>query len=149
MKKEPLVSIIIPSYNYAHFITKAIESALEQDVNKEIIVVDDGSTDNTKQVVEKYAEVKYLYQDNKGLSGARNTGILNSTGEFIVFLDADDWYVKGGLRSNLNILLANPDCAMTNPANGRARRNPEDGIDNALPVLPPTCLCLNRLAHQL
>ena len=85
------VSIIIPCYNQAKYLPEAIESALTQTYkNIEIIVVDDGSTDNTFHVAARYNDVKVVRQPNKGLSGARNAGIKNSTGSWILPLDADD-----------------------------------------------------------
>ena len=88
----PIVSIIIPCFNYAHFLPTTIESALGQTYNNcEIIVVDDGSTDNTAEVAQNFGDsVKYIYQENAGLSAARNTGIKNAKGEYMVFLDSDD-----------------------------------------------------------
>lgn len=90
-----LVSVIIPAYNYADFIAEAIDSALQQSHNNiEVIIIDDGSTDNTASIVSSLAKndarIFYIYQYNQGLSAARNTGIKNATGEFLVFLDADD-----------------------------------------------------------
>ncbi|HSC74751.1 MAG TPA: glycosyltransferase [Pseudomonadales bacterium] len=92
---SPLVSIIVPAYNYAGFVAEAIHSALQQSHrNIEVIVVDDGSTDDTAAIVrgltEKDTRILYVHQKNRGLSAARNTGIQHSTGEFIVLLDADD-----------------------------------------------------------
>lgn len=85
------VSIVIPCYNQAHFLSDAIESALNQTYpNIEVIVVDDGSTDDTKIIANKYPQIKYIYQDNKHLSGARNTGIKSTKGKWIVTLDSDD-----------------------------------------------------------
>ena len=90
----PLVSIIIPTYNTKQYICEAIDSALAQTYkNIEIIVVDDGSTDNTKDILEEYIhknQIIYHYQKNMGLSSARNTGILLSKGDYILCLDADD-----------------------------------------------------------
>lgn len=90
-----LVSIVVPSYNYAHFLPETIESALSQThANIEIIIIDDGSTDNTREVAEQLlqqdARIQYVHQVNQGLSAARNTGIKHASGEFVVFLDADD-----------------------------------------------------------
>ena len=80
------VSVIITTYNHAHYLPQSIESVLRQNYqNKELIVVDDGSSDNTKEVVGRYLDVKYVYQSNQGLSAARNTGIDNSNGECVVF----------------------------------------------------------------
>ena len=89
MKK---VSVVIPNYNNAHYLGSAIQSVLRQSfTDYEIIVVDDGSTDNSKNVVGAFGDkVRYICQENKGLGGARNTGILASNAEFIGLLDADD-----------------------------------------------------------
>lgn len=84
-----MTSIVIPVYNMAEFVGQAIESALSQTVPCEIIVVNDGSTDTSQEVIEKYP-VKVIEQVNKGLASARNTGIMNATGDYILFLDADD-----------------------------------------------------------
>lgn len=84
-----MFSIVIPSYNQQEYLPDAIESATNQTVPTEIIVVDDGSTDNSLEIARKYP-VKVISQVNKGLSSARNTGIMNATGEYILFLDADD-----------------------------------------------------------
>lgn len=112
LKNETLVSVIIPCYNHGRFLSKAIESVLTQTYsNFEIIVIDDGSTDNTKEIVQNYKEVKYVYQINQGLSASRNTGIDQSTGEYLVFLDADDWLLTDALMTNLNILRASPQLA--------------------------------------
>ena len=83
----PKVSVVIPAYNRAHCIRDAINSVLSQSWDDyEIIVVDDGSTDNTRQVVKEYGEkVNYIYQENKGVSTARNTGIASAKGEWIAF----------------------------------------------------------------
>jgi glycosyltransferase involved in cell wall biosynthesis len=90
----PLVSVIIPSYNYGRFVAEAVESALAQTYRPiEVIVVDDGSKDNTSEVMQAYASnplVQYIRQENKGLPGARNTGIRAAQGEYIALLDADD-----------------------------------------------------------
>lgn len=86
----PKCSVIIPCYNYAQYVGEAIESAINQTwKDKEVIVVDDGSTDSSAEVIRKY-NVEYIYQRNAGLSAARNTGIKAATGEKILCLDADD-----------------------------------------------------------
>ncbi len=95
----PLVSIIIPAYNAAPVLPQAIESCLAQTHPQiEIIVVNDGSTDDTPQVARSYPQVICLDQTNKGLAGARNTGILYATGEYIQFLDADDMLLPDKIR---------------------------------------------------
>lgn len=92
--QQPLVTIIMPAYNAENTISRAIESVLRQDYsNIELIVVNDGSTDNTKSVCDQFsdARIKVITQDNKGLSGARNTGLSYSKGEYVTFVDSDDW----------------------------------------------------------
>ncbi|MEO0267357.1 MAG: glycosyltransferase [candidate division WOR-3 bacterium] len=94
-KKRIIASIIIDTYNYGRFIEDAIDSVLNQTFpqkDMEIIVVDDGSTDNTSQIVKKYKDkIKYIYKENRGQASALNLGIENSKGEYLVFLDADDF----------------------------------------------------------
>lgn len=87
----PLVSIIIPAYNAAQYLPQAIESCLAQTYpHYEILVVNDGSTDNTPDIARDYSGVICINQENKGLAGARNTGIAHAQGTYIQFLDADD-----------------------------------------------------------
>ena len=104
----PLISVIIPTYNSAQYIIEAIESALNQTYKDyEIIVVDDGSTDNTRELLEPYIRkqvIQYVYQSNQGVAAARNRGIGISNGEFIAFLDADDILDKDSIRCRLNAL---------------------------------------------
>lgn len=91
-KSTPLVSIIIPTYNNGRFISFAIDSALNQTYrNLEIIVVNDGSIDDTKEIIKQYqGRIKYIYQANQGPASARNKGIKESQGKYLQFLDADD-----------------------------------------------------------
>ncbi|MCM8782638.1 MAG: glycosyltransferase family 2 protein, partial [Candidatus Omnitrophica bacterium] len=98
------VNIIIPTYNRSLFLCKAIESILAQTFNDfEIIVVDDGSTDNTRSVLEKYGyPIRYLYQQKQGRSEARNTGIKIAKGEYIAFLDDDDIWMPDKLEKQIN-----------------------------------------------
>ena len=108
------VSVVIPTYNYSHFILDAVKSALAQDVHDvQIIVVDDGSTDNTSDIIKPYTDrIKYIYQENAGLSAARNTGVRNSTGEFILFLDADDVLGPNSIASQVSFFERNPGAAV-------------------------------------
>jgi glycosyltransferase involved in cell wall biosynthesis len=107
-----LVSVVIPCYNQAHFLGDAIESVLHQThKDTEIIVVDDGSTDNTSEVAARYAQVRCIRQKNLGLPGARNTGLRESTGKFLVFLDSDDRLLPHALAAGLESLKAHPECA--------------------------------------
>jgi glycosyltransferase involved in cell wall biosynthesis len=91
---------------------EAIESVLNQSYpHFEIIVVDDGSKDNTSEVAARYPGVRLIRQENQGLSGARNAGIRHSEGEYVVFLDADDRLLPGALEAGLECFEANPECA--------------------------------------
>jgi glycosyltransferase involved in cell wall biosynthesis len=90
-----VVSAVIPTYNHARYVCEAVESALNQTYGRmEVIVVDDGSTDDTRARLEQYGgRVRYVHQANRGLSAARNTGIRHAKGEWVAFLDADDvWH---------------------------------------------------------
>lgn len=105
------VSIIIPTYNRAHLVAEAIKSVLNQTFTDfELIVVDDGSTDNTEEVVRSFADprLKYLKQFNNGVSAARNTGIENAEGEFIAFLDHDDLYLPEKLSVQVSKMEEDP-----------------------------------------
>lgn len=98
----PLVSIIIPCYNHGRYLEDALNSISRQSYPAiEIIVVDDGSTDNTKEIAKIRPEVTYIYQKNQGLSAGRNTGIAHSQGEFFIFLDADDWLLPDAVQTNV------------------------------------------------
>ncbi len=84
-------SVVIPSYNQSPYLAEAIESALAQTTPCEVIVIDDGSTDDSPRIAEQYIpEIKLIKQTNRGLAAARNTGIMNATGDFVLPLDADD-----------------------------------------------------------
>ena len=112
LPENPLISVIVPCYNHAHYLQDALESIYSQGYsNIEIIVVDDGSTDGTKEVTQKNAGVKYIYQNNKGLSAARNTGIKSSEGSLLIFLDADDWLLPDAINTNLGFLREHLECA--------------------------------------
>jgi glycosyltransferase involved in cell wall biosynthesis len=104
MNENQKVSVIIPTYNSAKYLSETIESVLKQSYNIiEIIVVDDGSTDESKGVLSKYSgRIKYFYIKNSGPATARNYGIKNSTGEWIAFLDSDDIWLPGKIEKQLN-----------------------------------------------
>lgn len=106
---KPLVSVIIPTYNRANIVTDAIESVLNQTYkNIEIIVVDDGSIDNTKEILRHYENrIKYIYKLNAGASSARNAGVREAKGEYIAFLDSDDLWHPERLAEIRNYLENN------------------------------------------
>jgi|CXWL01.1.fsa_nt_gi glycosyltransferase involved in cell wall biosynthesis len=108
----PLVSVVIPAYNCGNYIGETLESVLKQDYPRlEVIVVDDGSTDNTKDVVVAFSSdrVRYVYQVNSGgPSGPRNTGIQHARGQFVAFLDADDIMLPGKLQCAVQLLERDP-----------------------------------------
>lgn len=113
-RQGPLVSVIVPCYNYGHFVGDALESVLAQTYEGwECIVVDDGSTDDTKAVVNQYEEkdsrIKYVYQRNQGLAASRNLGISLSKGTYLQFLDADDQIESRKLEFQLSVLEDNLD----------------------------------------
>lgn len=107
----PLISAIIPTYNYAPFLKDAITSVLEQSIRDlELIVIDDGSTDDTAEVVETIRDQRlfYHFQDHQGISVARNAGIRLSSGKYIAFLDADDIWIPQKSALQIQVLEKNP-----------------------------------------
>ena len=105
------VSVVIPTYNRAEYVCVAIESVLCQDHKCfEVIVVDDGSTDSTREQLSRFSHaVRYIYQPNQGVSVARNTGITAARGEWVAFLDSDDEWLPGKLSFQMEALSARPD----------------------------------------
>jgi hypothetical protein len=100
-----LISVIIPTFNRADIVGHAIESALAQDYpNKQIIVVDDGSSDTTAQVVKRFSEVDYVYQNNAGAAAARNNGLSRARGAYVATLDSDDCWDKNYLTYGIDCL---------------------------------------------
>jgi glycosyltransferase involved in cell wall biosynthesis len=124
-RDEPFVSIIITCYNQARYLHDSIGSALAQThARREVIVIDDGSSDDTSAVAARYPDVKCVRQPNAGLSAARNSGIRESHGDFLVFLDADDRLLPDALRAGLDCFLIRPECAFVS---GHYRMMLEDG----------------------
>ncbi len=108
-----LVSVIIPAYNYAQYLPDAIRSCLAQTYQPvEIIVVDDGSTDSTRDVAHSFPTVKYIYQENRGVSAARNIGLRHAQGEYIQFLDADDTISPTKIEQCLQVFKSHPDSGL-------------------------------------
>lgn len=111
----PIVSVIIPTYNRADMVGSAIRSVLDQDYAAwELVVIDDGSQDGTQAVVAAFDDprIRYIYQENRKLPGARNTGIRASRGEYIALLDSDDAFLPPKLRLQVSAMESNPDVGL-------------------------------------
>lgn len=123
----PKVSVIIPTYNRASLVGQAIDSVLSQTFRDfEVIVVDDGSADDTRDVLARYGEfIRYIHQENAGESVARNRGLDEALGEYIGFLDDDDVYLDDALETAVGFLDANPDIDLLS---AQAYRLTESGI---------------------
>jgi len=106
----PVISVIIPVFNREAFIKKAVESVLDQDYGPiECIVVDDGSTDGTPQILAGFGDgIRVIQQENSGVSAARNTGIRAASGELIAFLDSDDYWLSGKVGAQAAFFKAHP-----------------------------------------
>jgi glycosyltransferase involved in cell wall biosynthesis len=111
MSTEPTASVVIPTYNRDGLIAQAVQSVLDQaDINPEIIVVDDGSTDETPRVLGQFnGKIRYLATENRGVAHARNTGMKASSGKYIAFLDSDDLYLPGKLALQVAFMEAHPE----------------------------------------
>ena len=105
MKNEILVSVITPASNCENYIGKAIESALEQDIPLEILIIDDCSADATEAVVHRYLDHPYVHyyknEENMGAAASRNKGVQLAVGKYVAFLDSDDWWAAGKLKKQL------------------------------------------------
>lgn len=120
-----LVSVVIPCFGQAHYLGEAIESVLNQGYpHLEVLVVDDASPDNVAAIASRYPGVRYVPSDGKGASAARNVGIRNTNGDFLVFLDADDRLLSGAIEAGLRVLDEHQECAC---AIGAYRRIAHDG----------------------
>jgi glycosyltransferase involved in cell wall biosynthesis len=131
-----LVSIVIPACNSGSFLHEAIQSVLSQTYqHTEIIVVDDGSSDNTAEVAASYPAVRLVRQQNQGVSAARNVGLRESNGDYLVFLDADDRLLPQALEIGVSCLNGQPECAF---ASGQVRLAAKDG--SALTIPDASCI---------
>lgn len=120
-----LVSVVIPCFGQSHFLGEAIESVLGQTYpHLEVLVVDDSSPDNASEVAARYPGVRCLRCENQGMAGARNFGIRSTSGDLLVFLDADDRLRPSAIETGVNLLREHPDAAA---ASGRFRRIAQDG----------------------
>jgi glycosyltransferase involved in cell wall biosynthesis len=166
------VSVIITCYNEQEYISDAIESVFNQtafDAIKEIGVVDDGSSDDSKAVIRPYADscpkLRYIYQENKGLAVARNTGIRNTTGAYIALLDGDDMWLEQKLEKQLAFLDGNPEVGLLYTDfyvfNGEQRRvyarhfdrGDEDTLERLFlkggPIIPSTTIITRSCLQQV
>ncbi len=113
MSEKASVSVIIPTYNRAFYLEKAIQSVLDQSYpDFDVIVVDDGSTDNTAEVVRKFKGVMLIQQQNLGVAVARNTGIHRTRGKYVAFLDDDDLWLPGKLEKQVAYMEDHPATGM-------------------------------------
>ena len=113
---RPFVSVLIDTYNHERFIEQAVSSVLEQDFpesDREIIVVDDGSTDRTPEILRKFeSQLRVIRKANGGQASAFNAGIPECRGEIVAFLDGDDWWAKGKLATVVSVLSKDPECGI-------------------------------------
>ena len=144
--ERPALSVLINNYNYARFVGRAIDSVLSQDAgNVEIIVVDDGSTDQSRSVLEAYgSRIKVIFQENAGQAAAINTAVASSMGEILCFLDADDWWAPGKLSATAAAFRANPQASLVYH---RLQPTLIDGTPTSKPI--PRTLCSGALSPLL
>lgn len=134
MNELPLITVLVPTYNYEKYISFAIDSIINQDYpikNIEIVVIDDGSTDDTKRVVEQYydkIQLLYIYQKNNGKASATRLGIEKAKGKYIFMLDADDYYLPNCLSTVVDSFEKNPNVVQVSHLAYRL-----EGIDTMIP----------------
>lgn len=134
--EKGLVTVVIPNYNYAHYLREAIDSALAQTYDPvEVIVVDDGSSDGSREVIESYGtRIKSIFQQNQGVSAARNNGAAAGRGEFIAFLDADDVWLPEKLEKQAAAFAVDDEIGLVHVGvadideNGNELRRQLDGL---------------------
>ena len=160
MKETPLVSVIIPVYNYDRYLAEAVESVLSQTYqNLEVIVVDDGSTDQSGEVARSFASrgVRYCPQIHAGIGPARNKGVELARGEFLAFLDADDRWPLEKIERQLRAFENDPELEMVfgqalqlqNGAAWEAGVNDKNlNVDGMVPGLVPGTMLIKRDAFE-
>ncbi|MEP9373348.1 glycosyltransferase family 2 protein [Mesorhizobium sp. KR1-2] len=144
--ERPAISVLINNYNYGRFVGRAIESALAQNTtDTDIIVVDDGSSDQSRSILESYGDrVKVLFQDNRGQAAAINAAVHKSRGDILCFLDADDWWAPGKLSATAAAFRDDPRLSLVYH---RLQPTLIDGAPILKPV--PRTLCSGDLSQQL
>jgi glycosyltransferase involved in cell wall biosynthesis len=126
----PLISVIVVTYNRARFLKEALESIKRQTFKDyEIILVDDGSTDNTREIAKEYPGIRYIYQEHGGISRARNTALKATRGKWIATLDSDDLWGTDKLQKQVDYLHAHPDCRIVFTDYSNFTDIPEDKLD--------------------
>lgn len=127
---DPLISIIVVTYNRAHFLKDALDSIQRQSFKDyEVILVDDGSTDNTKEIAERYKGVRYIYQEHGGISKARNTAVRAAKGKWIATLDSDDLWKEEKLQKQVDYLRVHPECRIVYTAFQNFSDIPEEKLN--------------------
>ena len=149
MRQQPSVSVIIATYNRAHYLAETIDSVLSQKFRSfELIVVDDGSTDNTRELLRAYGDrLRFYCQENRGPSAARNLGVHHARGEWIAIQDSDDLCRPNHLEVLFGYVAAHPYCRMVF-ANGAYLNGPEHGRDTIIPVGKSRRLACNGVTIQ-
>ena len=152
---SPRVSVLIPTYNYGRFLSAALESVFAQTYSDyEVIVLDDGSTDDTAQIVAAYPQVRYIYQENAGIAAARNRLLDEARGEFAAFLDADDLWLPEKLELQVAYLDEHPECSAVFTEVQNFSEQPRENmtiraiqlIDTALvDALPTACIRMEAI----
>jgi glycosyltransferase involved in cell wall biosynthesis len=160
MKEAPLVSVIIPVYNYDRYLAEAVESVLGQTYqNREVIVIDDGSTDQSGEVARSFAgrRVVYGHQAHAGIGPARNKGVALARGEFLAFLDADDRWPLEKLERQLNAFENDPALEMVfgqalqlqnGPAWEAGVRDQNLNLPGMVPGMVPGTMLIKRAAFD-
>ena len=136
MPDAPVVSVIVPCFNHGRYLREALASIGQPDLRTEVVVVDDGSTDSTSEVIATFEtanDFRSVRQQNAGLAAARNRGLRESRGRYIVFLDADDRLVPGAIDLGVAKLEEHPECAFVF---GRCRMMDRDGTVLLTPEQP-------------
>lgn len=146
----PLVSVVLPTYNRAGMVTRAVESVLAQTYpNLELIIIVDGSTDDTLQRLEPYrGRARVVYQANAGLGAARNAGISLARGRYIAFLDDDDIWHLEKVRTQIDFFVSHPNCSMVCVATAPASK-PDFPMDDILQIRDPRGIVQRPLLQKV
>ncbi len=159
MNPSPSISVVVPTYNYARFLDTAVRSVLAQEwPHLEILVVDDASTDNTPEVAAALgAQIRYLRRETRGgIATARNHGVRHASGDYLAFLDSDDAWLPGQLRSRLEILQSNAEAdavlgkvaQVQNDLFAEAMVNPTPWMAQAAPGWMAGCMLFRRASFD-